>query len=112
MFSGIFNKKRFPNDEKMQKIMKESMDKYNRSLNERYKIYKISTTHPLGIPFIINKDASYNALFNCDNFKIKTDEENTNITDSLISIFPFVLFGIGIYGIGIYQLCKELFIEQ
>jgi hypothetical protein len=104
MFSGIFNKKRFPYDEKIQKIMKESMDKYNRTLNERY---KISPAYPLGIPFIINKDASYNALLKCEDLKIKTDEENTNITESLISIFPFVLFGIGIY-----QLCKGLFIKQ
>jgi len=79
MFSGIFNNKRYPNDEKMRKIMKESMDKYIRGLDEKYKI-------PL---------------------KINTDKQNTNTTVSIISLFPFIIFGLGFY-----QFYKGVFIKR
>ena len=79
MFSGAFCKNKFSNNEKMRKIMKESMDKYNRGLDEKYKI-------PL---------------------KINTDIKIENANVSIISLFPFIIFGLGVY-----QFYKGVFIKR
>jgi len=70
MFSGTFSKTKFPNDEKMRKIMKESMDKYIRGLDEKYKT-------PLKI-----------------NTEIKIENTNVLLTTGLVS---FIIFGLGVY---------------
>jgi hypothetical protein len=69
MFSTTFNKKKFPNDEKIRKIMKDSMDKYIRGLDEKYKT-----------PIKNNFDK----------------KDNSNVA-SLISFVPFIIFGLGFY---------------
>ena len=69
MFSSIFYKKTFPNHEKMRKIMKESMDKYIRSLDEKHNNPK----------------------------KINFDEKNNTSLASPTIFFPFIIFGLGVY---------------
>jgi hypothetical protein len=69
MFSSIFYKNKFPNDEKMKKIMKESMDKYIHSLDEKYK----------------------------NSQKTNSNEQNNTNAASLINFFPFIIFGLGVY---------------
>jgi hypothetical protein len=68
MFSSIFYKRTFSNDEKMRKIMKDSMGKYIRSLDEKCK-------NPI---------------------KINLNEENNSNVLSLTSFTPFIIFGIGV----------------
>jgi len=89
MFSSnsIFYKKRlvFPNDEKVKKIMKESIDKTIRKLNEKNKKYKNINTK---IETKINK---YN---NCK-------------TVYMITILPFIVFGWGFY-----HLSKSIFAKH
>ena len=82
MFSSIFYKNKFPNSEKMRKIMKESTDKYIRKLDEQYKK-----------PIIVIKYG--------DN-----EENKSNIVDpaKIYYFFPALIFGFGVY-----QLSKFLF---
>uniref|UniRef100_A0A6C0HDD5 Uncharacterized protein n=1 Tax=viral metagenome TaxID=1070528 RepID=A0A6C0HDD5_9ZZZZ len=81
MFSSIFyqNKIKFPNEDKMKKLMKESMKKFIGTLDEKYK-------KPL------------------ENHKLNF-EMNNNRSDAIrIKFFPLIIFGVGFY-----QLCKGLF---
>lgn len=82
MFSSIFyqNKIKFPNEDKMKKLMKESIDKYIQSLDKKYKT-----------PLKINTD-------------IKIESENVS---SIINLFPFIIFGWGVYQLskGVFINC-------
>lgn len=83
MFSSIFYKRTFPNDEKIRKIMKESMDKYIRSLDYKYK----------SLPLI--------------KYDFNTEKNNNARPANMISFLPFIIFGWGVY-----QLSKGIFIKR
>jgi len=89
MFSSnsIFYKKKlvFPNDEKVKKIMKESIDKTIRKLNEKNKKYKNIDSK---IETNINK---YN---NCK-------------TVYVITILPFIVFGWRVYHLSKSEIFKH-----
>jgi hypothetical protein len=83
MFSSIFYKNKFSNSEKMRKIVKESMDKYIRKLNEQYKK-----------PTILVKYEDY---------------EEANKSNIVVPAKIFDFFPVLILGFGVYQLSKFLF---
>ena len=88
MFSSRFNQnKYYSNSEKMRKIAKESMDKYIRSLDEKYKKHQQVS--------LIKK---CNCTCTCNN---KKDDSKVA---TMIGILPFVIFGWGVY-----QLSKNIF---
>jgi hypothetical protein len=95
MFSSVFYQNKFQNSEKMKKIVKESMDKYIRSLEEKY---KRSQTLPL------IKNGILNINDNNDNNNIENKKNYESATANMIGILPFLIFGWGVY-----QLSKSLF---
>jgi hypothetical protein len=97
MFSSIFYQNKYPHSEKMKKIMKESMDKYIRSLDEKY---KRTQTLPLVKNGILNVN-------NTNNSNIENKKIYDSATTTMIGILPFIVFGLGVY-----QLSKGIFFKH
>ena len=105
MFSSIFYQNRFSNSEKMRKIMKESMDKYIQSLDEKYK-----TSFPIIKNCNFNRSCNCNCNCSCNcncNCNYNTNKNGDSKTATVINFLPFIIFGWGVY-----QLSKGIFTKH